>query len=142
MGLLDGLLGMFIADRIVTFAIFCVMFLFMFALLAAFFLMGGDISDDSNSTTQSTGTHHYKVKILTDGQWKGSLSSDDVKMEDVSGSGDKTIDLGNSDASDVKVDISKDGDSSSKMTVKLYSDGKVVDEDSTNDPQGSVLISA
>ena len=142
MGLLDGLIAMFIADRIITFAIFVVMFLVMIGLLVGFVLMGGNIFDDSNTTSESGGHHHYKVKIITDGVWKGSLSSDDVKMEDISGTGDKTIDLGNSDASDVNVDISKGGDSSEKLTVKLYSDGKVIDTDSTNDPSGSVLISA
>lgn len=114
----------------------------MIAIIVGFAFTDLNTTDNANGTNVSEGSHHYQVKIITDGDWEGSLSSSDVSMNDISGSGNKTIDLGNSDSIDVNVDISKTTDSSTKLTVKLYGDGKVVDEDSTDMPGGTVLISA
>lgn len=63
-------------------------------------------------------------------------------MEDISGTGDKKIDLGESKASDIDIDLSKSDSSSKKLTVKLYSDGKVVDSDTTDIQDDKILISA
>ena len=104
-------------------------------------VLTGGLDDTATDVNETNGTHHYEVKIVTNGAWEGSVTSDDVKMESLSGTGNKTLDLGNSDSSNVNVDISK-MDDSSKLTVKLYSDGKVVDSDSVDVPNGSVLISA
>ena len=142
MGLLDGLLGLYVADRIMTYVIFCIMGIILIGLLIGLSVIDLNTSDGNDTGVESTGVHDYKVKIITNGEWQGSVSSDDVNMEDISGTGDKTIDLGKSDASNVKVDISKADDSAKKLTVKLYSDGKVVDKDTVDEPSESAMISA
>lgn len=142
MGLLDSLLGLFIADRIVTLAIFCIMFLVMIGVIVGFFIFNPNAFLDSNATAPDDNPHHYELKIITDGKWKGSVSSKDVKMDDISGTGDEKIDLGKSKASDIDIDLSKSDSSSEKLTVKLYSDGKVVDSDTAEMPDEKILISA
>ena len=142
MGLLDGLLGLYVADRIMTYVIFCIMGIILIGLLIGLTVFDMNTGGGDDASKESTGVHDYKVKITTNGEWEGSVSSDDVKMEDISGTGDKTIDLGKSDASNVKVDISKTDDSAKKLTVKLYSDGKVVDKDTVDEPSESAMISA
>lgn len=142
MGLLDSLLGLFIADRIITFAIFCIMFLIMIGAIVGFFIFNPDAFSDSNATATDDNPHHYELKIITDGKWEGNVSSEDVKMNDISGTGDKKIDLGESKASDIDIDLSKSDSSSEKLTVKLYSDGKVVDSDTAELPDEKILLSA
>lgn len=142
MGLLDFLLGIFVFDRITTFAIFCVMLLIMIGAIVGFFIFNPNAFSDLDATATDDTTHHYELKIITDGKWEGSISSDDVSMEDISGTGDKKIDLGESKASDIDIDLSKSDSSSKKLTVKLYGDGKVVDSDTTDIPDDKILISA
>ena len=142
MGLLDFLLGLFVADRIVTFAIFCIMILIMIGIIAGYFIFHPDVFLDSNATATDDNPHHYELKIITDGKWEGSISSTDVNMDDISGTGDKKIDLGTSKASDIDIDISKSDSSSDKLTAKLYSDGKVVDSDTAEMPGEQILLSA
>jgi hypothetical protein len=141
MGLLDFLLGLFVADRIVTIAIFFIMFLIMIALVVGVFIFDPGSFSDLNATASDDNPHHYELKIITDGTWEGSVSSDDVKMDYISGTGDKKIDLGNSKASDIDIDLSKSDSSSNKLTVKLYRDGKVVASDTTEEPDGIILLS-
>ena len=142
MGLLDFLLGAFVADRIITFAIFFIMFLIMIGAVVGFFIFNPNAFSDSNATASDDSTHHYELKIITDGEWEGSISSKDVKMDGISGTGDKKIDLGDSKASDIDIDLSKSDSSSKKLTVKLYSDGKVVDSDTAEMPDEKILLSA
>lgn len=139
---MDYLLKLFVADRIVTFAILCGMFLIMIGLVVGVFIFDPGAFSDSNATVSDDNPHHYELKIITDGSWEGSVSSEDVKMEDISGTGDRKIDLGNSKASDIDIDLSKSDSSSNKLTVKLYSDGKVVDSDTTDMPNEDILLSA
>ena len=121
---------------------FCVMFLIMIGVVVGFLIFDPTAFSDSNATASDDNSHHYELKIITDGKWEGSISSKDVNMEDISGTGDKKIDLGKSKADDVDIDLSKSDSSSDKLTVKLYSDGKVVDSD-TADMQGEqILLSA
>ncbi len=141
MGLLDFLLGLFVVDRITTFAIFCLMFLIMIGTVVGVFILDPGAFSDSNATVSDDNLHHYEVKIITDGKWEGSVSSHDVKMDDISGSGDKKIDLGESKANDIIIDLSKSDSSSQNLTVKLYSDGKLVDSDTTEMTGQNVLIS-
>ena len=142
MGFLDFLLGVFVADRIMTFAIFCIMFLIMIGVIVGFFIFHPEAFSDSNSTVPDDNSHHYELKIITDGEWEGSVSSSDVKMDGISGTGDKKIDLGESKASDIDIDLSKSDSSSKKLTVKLYSDGKVVDSDTAEMENEQILLSA
>lgn len=142
MGLLDSLLGLFVLDRIVTLVIFCIMFLIMIGVVVGFFIYDPIAFFDSNATASDDNPHHYELKIMTDGSWEGSVSSKEVKMDDISGTGDKKIDLGTSKAGDIDIDLSKSDSSSDKLTVKLYSDGKVVDSDTADMPEEQILISA
>jgi hypothetical protein len=142
MGLLDFLLGMFVADRIMTYVIFCIMGLIMVGIIVGVFLTDPNTFLDSNATASDDNPHHYELKIKTDGKWEGSVSSKNVDMKDISGKGDKTIDLGKSRASDIDIDISKADSSSKDLTVKLYSDGKVVDSDTVDSLDEKVLVSA
>ncbi|WP_407413483.1 hypothetical protein [Methanobrevibacter sp.] len=142
MGLLDFLLGIFVADRIITLAIFGVMILIMIGIVVGFFIFDPNAFLDSNATASDDNPHNYEVKIITDGKWEGSVSSEDVEMDDISGTGNKKIDLGKSKASDIDIDLSKADSSSNKLTVKLYSDGKVVDSDTVETEDEQVLISA
>lgn len=113
----------------------------MIGAVVGFFMLDPNAFANSNATASDDNPHHYEVKIITDGKWEGSISSKDVKMEDISGTGDKKIDLGKSKASDVHVDLSKSDSSSKKLTVKLYSDGKVVDSDTAEMPNEKILLS-
>ena len=124
-----------------TFAIFAIMFLIMIGAVVGFFIFNPNAFSDSNATASDDNLHHYELKIITDGKWEGSVSSKDVKMEDISGTGDKKIDLGNSKASDVDIDLSKSDSSSNNLTVKLYSDGKVADSDTVDMPNEKILLS-
>lgn len=142
MGLLDSLLGLFVIDRLVTLAIFCIMIIIMIGIVVGFFVFHPDAFSDTNATVSDDNLHNYELKIITDGKWEGSVSSQDVKMEDISGTGDKKIDLGKSRASDIDIDLSKSDSSSDKLTAKLYSDGKVVDSDTAEMPGETLLISA
>ena len=142
MGLWDFLLGAFVADRIMTLVIFCIMFLIMIGAIVGFFILDPNAFFDSNATETDDSPHHYELKIITDGAWEGSISSKDVNMDDISGTGDKKIDLGKSKASDIDIDLSKSDSSSNKLTVKLYSDGKVVDSDTAEMQNEKVLLSA
>ncbi len=142
MGLLDFLLGIFVADRIITFAIFCIMFLIMIGLVVGVFIFDPNAFFDSNATVSDDNPHHYELKIITDGKWEGSISSNDINMDDISGTGDKKIDLGKSKATDVDIDLSNADSSSNKLTVKLYSDGKVVDSDTAEMSGEQILLSA
>jgi hypothetical protein len=63
-------------------------------------------------------------------------------MNDISGTGDKKIDLGKSKAGDINIDLSKSDPSSKNLTVKLYSDGKVVDSDTVEMTNEKILLSA
>ena len=139
MKLLDFLLGIFVADRIMTFAIFFIMILIMIGAIVGFFIFNRNAFSDSNATASDDNPHHYEIKIITKGDWKGSISSKDVKMEDISGTGDKKIDLGNSKSNDINIDLSKSDSSSNKLTVKLYKDGKVVDNDTVEMPGEKIL---
>ena len=141
MGLLDFILGIFVADKIMTYVIFCIMGLIMVGVIVGFFLTDPNTFLNSN-TTADDDPHHYELKIKTDGKWEGSISSKNVNMNDISGKGDKTIDLGKSRASDINIDISKADSSSDDLTVKLYSDGKVVDSDTAESLNEKILISA
>ncbi|WP_405295972.1 hypothetical protein [Methanobrevibacter sp.] len=141
MGLLDFLLGIFVADRITTIIIFAIMFLAMIGLVVCVFIFDPGALNDSNASVTDDDSHHYELKIITDGKWEGSVSSKDVNMDDISGKGDKKIDLGNSKASDINIDISKSDSSSKELTVKLYSDGKVVDSDTAEMPDEKILVS-
>lgn len=141
MGLLDFLLGLFVADRIVTFAIFCIMILIMIGLIVGVFIFDPNAFFDSNATAPDDNLHHYELKIITDGEWGGSISSKDVNMDDISGTGDEKIDLGESKASDIDIDLSKSDSSSDKLTVKLYRDGKVVDSDTAEIPGEQIFVS-
>ena len=142
MGLLDFLLGLFVFDRIVTFAIFCIMILIMIGVIVGYFILDPNVFFDSNATASDDNPHHYELKIITDGEWEGSVSSKEVSMDDISGTGDKKIDLGESTASDIDIALSKSDSSSKKLTVKLYSDGKVVDSDTAETPDEPILLSA
>ena len=142
MGLLDSLLGLFVIDRLVTLAIFCIIFLILIGITVGVFIFHPDVFTDSNATASDDNPHHYELKIITDGKWEGSVSSKEVNMEDISGTGDEKIDLGNSKAEDIDIDLSKSDSSSKKLTVKLYSDGKVVDSDTANMEGEQILISA
>ena len=142
MGLLDFLLGIFVADRIMTFAIFCIMFLIMIGVVVGFFIFNPNAFSDSNATASDENTHHYELKIITDGKWEGNVSSKDVKMNDISGTWDKKIDLGYSKASDVDIDISKSDSSPNKLTIELYSDGKISGSDTAEMPNEKILLSA
>jgi hypothetical protein len=142
MGLLDFLLGLYVADRIMTVLIFCIMFIIMIGAVVGIYMLDPNAFSDSNATASDDNPHHYELKIITDGKWEGSIASKDVKMEDISGTGDKKIDLGNSKASDIDIDLSKSDSSSNELTVKLYRDGKVVDSDTAETPDEQVLISS
>lgn len=142
MGFWDFLLGAFVADRVMTFAIFCVMFLVMGGIVVGFLIFDPGALSDSNVTASDDSPHHYELKIITDGKWEGSFSSKSVDMDDISGTGDKKIDLGKSRASDIDIDLSKSDSSSEKLTAKLYSDGKVVDSDTVEMENEKVLLSA
>ena len=142
MGLLDSLLGLFVLDRIMSIVILCIMILIMIGVVVGVFLLDPNAFSDSNATASDDNPHHYELKIITDGKWEGSISSKDVEMDDISGTGDKKIDLGNSKASDIDIDLSKSDSSSDKLTVKLYSDGKVVDSDTADMLDEQILISA
>ena len=142
MGLLDSLLGLFVVDRIITFAIFCVIFLIMIGAIVGFFIFNPGALSDSNATAADDNPHHYELKIITDGKWEGSVSSKDVNLDGISGTGDKKIDLGESKASDINIDLSKSDSTSNKLTVKLYSDGKVIDSDTTEMEDEKIILSA
>ena len=142
MGLLDFFLKLFVADRIILFAIFCIMILIMIGIIVGYFIFDPGVFFDSNATATDDNPHHYELKIITDGSWEGSISSKDVKMDDITGTGDKKIDLGESKTSDIDIDLSKIDSSSNNLTVELYSDGKVVDSDTATIPDEKIVISA
>lgn len=142
MGLLDFLLRIFVADRIITLAIFCIMILIMIGVVVGVFIIDPNAFVDSNGTASDDSPHNYELKIITNGKWEGSVSSEDVEMDGISGTGNKKIDLGKSKASDIDIDLSKADSPSNKITVKLYSDGKVVDSDTVEMEDEQVLISA
>lgn len=142
MGLLDFLLGAFVADRVITLVIFIIMFIIMIGAVVGIFIFYPDAFSDMNATASDDNPHHYELKIITNGKWEGSISSKDVKMDSISGTGDKKIDLGNSTAGDIDIDLAKSDSSSDKLTVKLYSDGKVADSDTAEMPEERILLSA
>ena len=141
MGLLDSLLGLFVFDRIVTFALFCIVMLIMLGVIVGYIIYDPSAFFDSDATSDNN-PHHYELKIVTDGSWEGSISSKDVKMEDIYETGDKKIDLGNSTAKDIDIDLSTSDSFSDKLTAKLYSDGKVVDSDTAKMPNEKIVLSA
>ena len=141
MGLLDSLLGLFVFDRIVTFALFCIVMLIMLGVIVGYIIYDPSAFFDSNAASDDN-PHHYELKIITDGSWEGSISSKDVKMEDIYETGDKKIDLGNSPAKDIDIDLSTSDSFSDKLTAKLYSDGKVVDSDTAKMPNEKIVLSA
>jgi hypothetical protein len=118
------------------------MFLIMGGVIVGFFILDPNAFSNSNTTVSDDNPHHYELKIITDGKWEGSISSKDVKMNDISGTGDKKIDLGKSKAGDINIDLSKSDPSSKNLTVKLYSDGKVVDSDTVEMTNEKILLSA
>ena len=142
LGLLDSLLGLFIADRIMTIVIFFIMFLVMIGVIVGFLIFDPNTFTDSNAPASDNTSHHYELKIITKGEWEGSVSSKEVQMDDISGTGNKKIDLGKSKASDIDIDLSKSDSSSNKLTAKLYSDGKVVDSDTAETLEDQILLSA
>ncbi|MBQ2654177.1 MAG: hypothetical protein IJF83_11520 [Methanobrevibacter sp.] len=112
-------------------------------------MIGGGLSSDKNTATTSSSNNSdntanqatgVQIKVIYDGEWQGA-AGDVGSSSSISGSGEKTIDLGD-DVTIVSADAQKMDGGSGTLTIQILKDGKVIKESSTDSAYGVATVSA
>ena len=93
----------------------------------------------TNSSNQQSSTRPYQVNIIYNGSWSGQMGESN-SLVDKSGTGDDTIKLTCAGWANVTVIINKLDYNSEPLKVQLLKNGKVIRENTTTDPEGTVEI--
>lgn len=96
-----------------------------------------DTNSQSTSSSSSSGT--VLVKIITSGNWSGSVG-DGSTSKTIEGKGNYQQDMGS--AQTVSANIQKQTNSSDTLTVQILQNGKVIKQESTSAQYGVVTVSA
>ncbi|KZX10698.1 hypothetical protein [Methanobrevibacter curvatus] len=100
-------------------------------------LDGGDKTPEDKSTNYEG----YQIKIIYDGEWTSVAGGID-SSNSYDGNGNKTIDLADVSGDIVSANAQKQDGSSSKLTIQILKDGKVIKEGSTTAAYGVAQITS
>lgn len=93
----------------------------------------------TNNSDQYSSTRPYQVNISYNGSWDARIGQSNI-YRDESGSGDDLIRLTCAGWDNVTVQIEKVDYSSKPLTVQLIKNGKIIQENTTTEPNGKVIL--
>ncbi len=93
----------------------------------------------TNNSDQQSSTRPYQVNITYNGSWAGQMG-ESSSLVDKSGKGDDLIKLTCAGWDNVTVQVEKLDSSSKPLTVQLLKNGRIIQENTTTEPNGEVVI--